>query len=110
MLLNRCTGSLTTLEPGLCPQGVHAEVVDLTLCEQRKPRNSSKPWLRRNTGSHVFTPPGSGDWVLVQTGNVLDTHPLGVFYNAVQGKWQIFHQDIAPMTTNAAYNVLVVKP
>jgi hypothetical protein len=49
-----------------------------------------------------------------QTGNVLDPHPIGVFYNSLLGKWQIFHQDYlltsAPMATNAAFNVLIVKP
>jgi hypothetical protein len=45
-----------------------------------------------------------------QTGNVLDTHPLGVFYNGSLLKWQLYHQDFAAMTANAAYNVLIVKP
>lgn len=39
---------------------------------------------------------------------VLDTHPVGVFFNSSLGKWQIFHQDFAYMTVNAAYNVLAV--
>jgi len=45
-----------------------------------------------------------------QTGNVLDTHALGVFYNSSLLRWQIYHQDFVTMTVNAAYNVLIVKP
>jgi len=45
-----------------------------------------------------------------ETGNVLDSHPIGVYYNPALSKWQIFHQDLVAMTLNAAYNVLVIKP
>jgi hypothetical protein len=45
-----------------------------------------------------------------ETGNIIDTHPIGVFYNSGLSKWQIFHQDLAAMTVNAAYNVLIIKP
>ncbi len=44
------------------------------------------------------------------TGNILETKPLGVYFNPALSKWQIFHQDFTPMIQNAAYNVLVVKP
>jgi len=43
-------------------------------------------------------------------GGVYDSHPIGVFYNAPTLQWGIFNQDIAPMPTNACFNVLVIKP
>jgi hypothetical protein len=45
-----------------------------------------------------------------QTGNILDAHPVGVFYNSLLSKWQIFHEDLAAIVVNDAWNVLVVKP
>jgi hypothetical protein len=44
------------------------------------------------------------------SGGYSETHPFGVYYNTLLSKWQIYHEDIAPMTTNNAYNVLIIKP
>ncbi|MBI3850306.1 MAG: hypothetical protein HY298_08465 [Verrucomicrobia bacterium] len=71
----------------------------------------------RTTITHPLTD-GDHDAILIvtpnynpgETGNILDTHPIGVFYNSSLSKWQIFHQDFAAVTTDAAYNVLVIKP
>ena len=41
-------------------------------------------------------------------GGVYDNHAIGVFYNGAQ--WGIFNQDFAAMPTNAAFNVLAIKP
>lgn len=55
---------------------------------------------------------GSSGLVLYVTANyqpnsIYDNHPLGVFYIASQGKWAIFHEDLANYTPNASYNVYV---
>jgi hypothetical protein len=42
------------------------------------------------------------------TGNIINNHPIGVFYNGT--KWGIFNEDLQPMPLNATFNVLVVKP
>jgi hypothetical protein len=44
------------------------------------------------------------------TGNVLDPNPTSVFYNFGFGKWQIYHDNFAAITTDCAWNVLVIKP
>ena len=38
-------------------------------------------------------------------GGIYDNHPLGVYYNG--SRWSIFHEDLAPIPTNALYNVVV---
>jgi hypothetical protein len=70
----------------------------------------------RTTITHPLTD-GDPDAILIithnynpsQTGNVFDTHPTGVFYNASLSQWQIFHEDGAAILTNEAWNVLVVN-
>lgn len=42
--------------------------------------------------------------------NILNNHPIGVFYHTSSNKWGIFNQDLVAMPNNAAFNVLVVKP
>ena len=44
------------------------------------------------------------------TGSILQTHPVGVFYNSSLSKWQIFNEDFVALTTNTAFNVMIVKP
>ena len=44
------------------------------------------------------------------TGSIIQNHPYGVFYNALLAKWQIFNEDIVALTTNTAFNVMIVKP
>ncbi len=44
------------------------------------------------------------------TGNLADTHPTSVFYNSGLSKWQIYHDDFVALTTNSAWNVMIVKP
>jgi hypothetical protein len=34
-----------------------------------------------------------------------DNHPLGVFYHHETGHWALFHEDGAPISTGAAYNI-----
>jgi len=41
---------------------------------------------------------------------VYNAHPIGVFYATGSHKWAIFNEDIVEMPTNAAFNVLVIKP
>jgi len=40
--------------------------------------------------------------------NTLYTKPVGVFYS--NGKWRIYNEDLSNMSTNVAFNVLVIKP
>jgi hypothetical protein len=35
--------------------------------------------------------------------------PIGVYYNALRGKWEIFNQNNAAIPTNAQFNVFVIK-
>jgi hypothetical protein len=44
------------------------------------------------------------------TGSILQNHQVGVFYNSTLSKWQIFNQDIVALTTNTAFNVMIIKP
>ena len=44
------------------------------------------------------------------TGNIIQSHPYGVYYNPSLTKWQIFNEDIAALTTNTAFNVMIVVP
>jgi hypothetical protein len=34
-----------------------------------------------------------------------DTHPLGVYYNSYDGRWSVYHQDIAPMVVWENFNI-----
>jgi hypothetical protein len=36
---------------------------------------------------------------------IIDTHPIGVWYDAMAGRWAIFNQDRAAMPVGAAFNV-----
>ncbi len=38
---------------------------------------------------------------------VYDTHNIGVYYDATQGKWGIYHEDRTPIPAGAAYNVRI---
>jgi hypothetical protein len=44
------------------------------------------------------------------TGNVIQSHPYGVYYNPTLAKWQIFNEDFVALTTNSAFNVMIVVP
>jgi hypothetical protein len=37
-----------------------------------------------------------------------DTHPLGVYYNTYDGRWSVYHQDIAPMVVWENFNIYTV--
>jgi hypothetical protein len=39
-----------------------------------------------------------------------DTHVINVAYFGSQNKWAITHADETAITTNTAYNVLILKP
>jgi hypothetical protein len=39
---------------------------------------------------------------------VYNAHPIGVYYDG--SRWRIFNEDLAAMPTNAAFNVLIIKP
>ncbi|GAC1380400.1 MAG: hypothetical protein NVS4B7_09150 [Ktedonobacteraceae bacterium] len=40
---------------------------------------------------------------------VVDNHPIGVWYDAMVGKWAIFNQDRAAMPIGAAFNVYAIQ-
>ena len=42
-------------------------------------------------------------------GNVVDNHPVGVWYDGMAGKWAIFNQDRAAMPVGAAFNVYAIQ-
>ena len=39
---------------------------------------------------------------------VVDNHAIGVWYDAMAGRWAIFNQDLAPIPNGAAFNVYAV--
>lgn len=41
--------------------------------------------------------------------NVVDNHPVGVWYDGMAGKWAIFNQDRAAMPVGAAFNVYAIQ-
>jgi hypothetical protein len=47
------------------------------------------------------------NWNPGGTGGTYNNHPVGVWYNTGISKWEIFNEDLAPMPTNAAFNVEV---
>lgn len=62
---------------------------------------------------------GDPDAILIVTQNwnpegvvagTYNDHPIGVWYDSSDSKWEIFNQDFAAMPAGAAFNVLVVKP
>ncbi len=82
-------------------------------------------FIHRATGANIVTgathqtvithPLCDGDpnAILIITHNyspssIIDTHPTSVFYNG--SKWAIYHDDFVAMTTNSAWNVLIIKP
>ena len=40
-------------------------------------------------------------------GGAYNTHPVGVWYDLSKGEWAIFNEDVANMTINASFNVMV---
>jgi hypothetical protein len=42
-------------------------------------------------------------------GIVYNNSPIGVYYNTVRNKWEIFNENGNPISTNAQFNVLVIK-
>lgn len=43
------------------------------------------------------------------SGIVYNNSPIGVYYNSVRNKWEIFNQNNVAIPTNAQFNVLVIK-
>ena len=72
-----------------------------------------------NISGHITTidhPLCNGDpnAILIVTHNYnasgqYETHPFGTWYNG-SARWTIYHEDIAAMPTNQAFNVMVIKP
>jgi hypothetical protein len=44
-----------------------------------------------------------------RTGRVVDTHPIGVWYDAMTGRWAIFNQDGAAMFIGSAFDVYALQ-
>jgi hypothetical protein len=42
-------------------------------------------------------------------GRVVDTHPIGVWYDVMAGRWAIFNQDCAPMLIGSAFNIYAIQ-
>lgn len=42
-------------------------------------------------------------------GKAFDNHPVGVWYDAMQGRWAVFNQDKAAMPVGAAFNVYALS-
>ncbi len=68
-------------------------------------------------GTDVDNPLCNGDAtaILIVTqklnpsGIVYNNSPIGVYYNTIRNKWEIFNQNNAAIPTNAQFNVLVIK-
>ncbi|GAB3506261.1 DUF7452 domain-containing protein [Emticicia fontis] len=46
---------------------------------------------------------------MISSGPTYNNSPIGVFYNSVRQKWEIFNQNNTVIPTNAKFNVLVIK-
>ena len=56
-----------------------------------------------NPNAFVVVTPNRG------TGTTFDNHPIGVWYDAMQGRWAIFNQDKAAMPVGAAFNLYALS-
>jgi hypothetical protein len=57
------------------------------------------PWTNDNPAALLF---------VTKTSYVGNLHPVGVWYNAVTGRWSIINEDGARMVEGSAYSVMVV--
>ncbi len=46
-------------------------------------------------------------WNPQGNGGIYNNHPIGVWYNNTEARWEIFNEDRTPMTPNTAFNVIV---
>ena len=46
-------------------------------------------------------------WNPLDAGGTYNNHPIGVWYNYSSAHWEIFNEDLAPMTPGAAFNVVL---
>ena len=53
----------------------------------------------------IITP----NWNPGGVGGTYNANPIGVFYNNGTARWAIFNQNLATMTVNQSFNVLVIK-
>lgn len=68
-------------------------------------------------GTDITNPMCDGDAnaILIVTqrlnpsGIVYNNSPIGVYYNTIRGKWEIFNQNSVAIPNNAQFNVLVIK-
>jgi hypothetical protein len=62
------------------------------------------PQANNNPNALLFI---TQNWNPGGVGGTYNDHPVGVWYDDVEGKWAVFNQDFATMPTNASFNVLV---
>jgi hypothetical protein len=43
------------------------------------------------------------------SGIVYNNSPIGVYYNTIRNKWEIFNENNVAIPTNAQFNVLIIK-
>jgi len=68
-------------------------------------------------GTDIDNPMCNGDpnAILIVTqklnpsGLAYNNSPIGVYYNTIRSKWEIFNENSTAITTNAQFNVLVIK-
>jgi hypothetical protein len=58
---------------------------------------------------------GDANCILIVTqklnpsGIVYNNAPIGVYYNTIRSKWEIFNENNVAIPNNAQFNVLVIK-
>ena len=67
----------------------------------------NNPYCNGNANALLFVTANYNPGI---TGDIIQNHPYGVYYNPALAKWQIFNEDFAALTTNTAFNVMIVVP
>jgi hypothetical protein len=88
VFVHRATGA--NIEPGF----IHRTTIN-------------NPYCNANSNALLFV---TANYNPSNTGNIIQNHPYGVYFNPTLAKWQIFNEDFTALTTNTAFNVMIVVP
>ncbi|GAC1566816.1 MAG: hypothetical protein NVS3B14_10910 [Ktedonobacteraceae bacterium] len=105
-------GSLTVSAHALYPQKPQSGCCAVVYTHVATSSNTTGNWTEldnKDTNSNpnafvIATPNLSGG-----TGGVVDNHPIGVWYDAMAGRWGIFNQDRVAMPVGAAFNIYAIQ-
>ena len=64
------------------------------------------PYANGQPNAFVYV---TANWNPGGVGGTYNSHPVGVWYDAVRGRWAIFNQDFAAMPEGASFNVVYLQ-